>query len=669
MREAVATVEEFLARLKGVRRNGDRWVALCPAHADKNPSLSISVQNGKILLLCRAGCATPRVCAELGLKLSDLFLFKSDSKDGVTSNRRVETTYDYTDEKGTLLYQKVRFEPKYFQFRRPNGKGGWTWNLKLTRRVLYHLTEVLAASDVVVVEGEKDVDCARSLGVCATTGGSASDKWLQDYTKALTGKNVTVIADSDSPGRQKAQSIARALSGKAATVRLFEMPNAKDLTAWTEKGGTREVLVDLIRTAEEWKADDSGKSQTAGTGVSSVRRFVSRAVLSRVSDISPTKISWLWPGRIPLGKLTLFAGDPGLGKSFVTLDIAARITRGERWPDGQNTCEPGSVIILSAEDDGADTIRPRLEAAGARLDKIHILEAMQYEKPDGATILEHFSLEKHLATFQETAASLGDLRLVILDPISAYLGSVDSHINARVRGVLSPLIELARSLRFAAIAVDHLNKSNRQAIYRPNGSIAFAAAARAVWLFAKSPGDPLQRLMLPAKLNLAPDQSGLSYTLVEVTPELVAVKWGERTTLSADSVLAPEDAGQRSERLEAQEWLTDRLSDGPVPAGQVQKDAKDAGLAWMTVRRAKNDLGVLSTKGGFADGWYWQLPNQDVHEPRRGSGSGGGASSPMESTFGGGCRSGDPQRGASEASQQTEADTDSSVKKVIEVEL
>jgi len=276
--------------------------------------------------------------------------------------------------------------------------------------------------------------------------------------------------------------------------------------------------------------------------------FSASAVLSRVSDISPKKISWLWPGRIPLGKLTLLAGDPGLGKSFVTLDIAARVTRGDSWPDDPNPCEPGSVIILSAEDDTADTIRPRLEAAGARLEKVHILDAVRRSKPNGEISLQHFSLETDLEALRSAAVLLDDLRLVILDPISAYFGSVDSHTNARVRSVLSPLIEGAASLSFAVVAVDHLSKSNRQAIYRPNGSIAFTAAARAVWLFAKNPDDPTQRLMLPAKLNLAPDQSGLSYKLVEGTPGIVTVMWGESTNLLADSVLTSEGAEERSER-------------------------------------------------------------------------------------------------------------------------
>jgi putative DNA primase/helicase len=176
------------------------------------------------------------------------------------------------------------------------------------------------------------------------------------------------------------------------------------------------------------------------------------AVLRRVSDIPAQELQWLWPGRIPLGKLPLFAGDPGLGKSFVALDIAAHVTRGEKWPDGEQCSGgPGSVIVLSAEDDPADTIRPRLEAAGADLNKVHILQAVRRDKPNGESRLESFSLESDLVLLQDAVVSLGDVRLVVIDPISAYLGSTDSHVNAKVRSLLSPLAELASSLRVVVL--------------------------------------------------------------------------------------------------------------------------------------------------------------------------------------------------------------------------
>ena len=361
------------------------------------------------------------------------------------------------------------------------------------------------------------------------------------------------------------------------------------------------------------------------------------AVLRCFSDIAPEPLNWLWPGRIPLGKLSLFAGDPGLGKSLVTLDIAARVTCGREWPDGTTNAQPSSVIILSAEDDPGDTIRPRLESAGADLSKAYILQAVRRSKPNGDTTLEHFSLETDLLALQDAVASLNDVRLIVIDPISAYLGSTDSHVNAKVRSLLAPLAELARSLRVATVAVDHLSKSNRPALYRPNGSIAFTAAARAVWLFAKSPDDPRQRLMLPGKMNLAPDQTGLSFTLKEEGAGVVAVEWGESVGLSADAVLQPEAVEEKSERLEAMDWLRERLSEGPISQREIKGDAKAAGIAWRTVRRAKDSLGITSEKEGFKGGWRWQLPTlQGVQQLSKMSSPGTWTSSPQLDTFGAG---------------------------------
>ena len=357
------------------------------------------------------------------------------------------------------------------------------------------------------------------------------------------------------------------------------------------------------------------------------------AVLRRISDIEAQRLSWLWPGRIPLGKMTLFAGDPGLGKSFVTLDIVARVTRGKNWPDGARNETAGNVILLSAEDDPSDTIRPRLEAAGADLDKVHILEAVRHIKPDGETSLDHFSLQTDITALQDAAAS-HDVRLIVIDPISAYLGSTDSHVNAKVRGLLAPLTALAQTLRFSLVIVDHLSKSNRPALYRPNGSIGFTAAARAVWFFAKDPDAPEQRLMLPGKLNLAPEQTGLGYQLRQGESGAVAVAWGDAVTMTADAVLQPEAAEERSERLEATDWLREYLSAGPVAANQLKKDANSAGLSWITVRRAQGLLGIKPAKNGMEGGWSWQLPTpEDAHQPPKMLTVLEGASSSKVSTF------------------------------------
>jgi len=152
-------VAEILPRFKGVRRVGDGWIARCPAHEDHNPSLSIREENGRVLLHCHAGCSIERVLEAVGLKIANLF--NNCCKPEID-------TYDYCDELGTLLYQVVRYVPKDFRQRRPDGNGGWIPNLEGVRRVLYRLSEVLKAKCVLVAEGEKDCETAHNMGLVAT---------------------------------------------------------------------------------------------------------------------------------------------------------------------------------------------------------------------------------------------------------------------------------------------------------------------------------------------------------------------------------------------------------------------------------------------------------------------------------------------------------------------
>ena len=273
-----ATLDFLLSRLHGVTRNGDGFTALCPAHEDRRPSLSVRDGEKAVLVKCHAGCTAEAVVAELGLTMHELFFNSPANSNGNGTHAqppRIVATYDYTDENGTLVYQNVRYEPKTFRQRRPNGKGGWSWNLDGVRRVLYHLPVVLTATEVLVLEGEKDVEKARSLGLCATTCGSASNPWLAEYTGTLTGKAVAVIADADEPGREKARKIEQALLGQAKSVRVLEMPGAKDLSEWIEQGGTREQLLELVDGTPESKLESTDGAVLLDTILAIIRRFVS----------------------------------------------------------------------------------------------------------------------------------------------------------------------------------------------------------------------------------------------------------------------------------------------------------------------------------------------------------------------------------------------------------
>jgi hypothetical protein len=336
------------------------------------------------------------------------------------------------------------------------------------------------------------------------------------------------------------------------------------------------------------------------------------AKLVPVSSVQATPIQWLWPSRIAIGKVTLIAGHPGLGKSQLTAYLAALVTRGGSWPAKEGSAPVGSVIMLSAEDDIADTIRPRLEAAGANVDRVHVLTSVQEVDRDRG-----FNLSRDVATLREVLAVKSDVKLVVIDPIMAYLAGTDTHKTADVRAVLAPLAELAAESKVAIVAISHLNKGGgSDAMGRVTGSMAFVAAARAAYLVQKDPEDANRRLFLPVKNNLGAHGFGLALRIVErdVSPTIraPAIEWEPGyVTITADEAMAAaavNDGENASALREAEEFLRDALSGGPVTQRTIKADANANGISEATLRRAKSRLGVIARKTGMDGRWVWELP-------------------------------------------------------------
>ncbi len=343
------------------------------------------------------------------------------------------------------------------------------------------------------------------------------------------------------------------------------------------------------------------------------------ALLEPVSKIERKPLRWLWPWRVPLGKLTILAGDPALGKSLLLLDLAARVSCGHPLPDGDQA-EVGDVIIVSAEDDPADTIRPRLEAAGADLERVHILRGCYQHSENGRPRLRDFSLAD-LDTLADALDSIAEqgrsVSLVVIDPVTAYLGNLDGNDNGGIRGVLRPLAELAARRAVAIIGLSHLNKAaGMAALHRVTGSLAFVAAARAVHLVVADREDKTRKLFLPLKCNLAPDPGGLAFHIETDADGVPCLRWESGAVeQEADALLAESQGERRSEQEEALGWLREILAEGPLLAVDLQRQARDAGIAWITVRRAKKAAGVVSRRQGTV--WTWALQDaqgaQDSH--------------------------------------------------------
>lgn len=325
-----------------------------------------------------------------------------------------------------------------------------------------------------------------------------------------------------------------------------------------------------------------------------------------LEDIVPTPVTWLWPGRLPTGKFCMLAGDPGLGKSYMTLDIAARISLGGMWPD-RVPVEQGNVLIISVEDGLADTIVPRLTLLGADLTHIRAIGATVENEEE----TKAFNLQDHLQLLEDQIREF-DASLLILDPVLAFTGSKDTHKSSDVRAVMAPLAEMADATGCTILSIIHLNKKSGEfnSIYRLTGSLDFAAAARSVMVVGKHPEIEGRRVFAPVKMNLSAMPPSMEYSFTEDG----IFAWGEVSNLEADDILStPSNPEDKTAKEQAKDFLLDILHDGPMNARDVWKAVDEHGFAKNTVRRAADDLGVLiwqnhqkkETKG--SPGWAWGL--------------------------------------------------------------
>lgn len=337
--------------------------------------------------------------------------------------------------------------------------------------------------------------------------------------------------------------------------------------------------------------------------------------LMRIAEVTYEPVRWLVQGRVPLGKLSILDGDPGTGKSTITLDLAATVSTNGIMPDGSrgDLDAPAGVVLISAEDNAADTIRPRLDAAGANLDRIVALQSV-YDSGGGerqATLADVDQLGEAIAQ--------ADAKLVVIDPLAAFLPArTNAHRDQDIRNILTPLARLAERTGAAILVVRHLTKvPSGNALYRGSGSIGIIGAARVGLLAARDPDDSVgrRRVLAVAKNNLGPVPPALVYQIETAPNGASRIVWDGESQHSADALLAaPVDLGERTARDEAVEFLRTVLRDGSRTALAVKREAREAGIAEATLRRAQRALGIASRRVGYGkDGeWRWELPGGDV---------------------------------------------------------
>lgn len=651
-------------------KQGTRWQCQCPAHEDRKPSLTVTRNaDGTVLMHCHAGCSTETVLAALGLTVKDLFPNvqhprgqKNTSSKSPTTNvseHRNTNGKTYATAREALRAYGLGKPDAWWAYRnangqevmvvgrwnRPDGKeirpvcktpSGWKPGAPPPPRLLYNLPGILQASPdapIVLVEGEKCADAVTMLGFVATTSPNGAQAAKHADWTPLAGREVWVIPDFDEAGEKYARDVTELVyQAGGRVVKLLGLdvlfPNSSKtfpkgfdiadiIQGFREDANAAGLLADLAErirdvganTPPEPRPGDATAAETEAGG------FDFQPIMVELEKVESVPVRWLWPNRIPLGRITLLVGKPGVGKSFVTLDFTARVTTGTPWPDG-SPCEKASVLILTLEDNPADTIRPRLDAMHADVTRVRVLKGVAYRDADGCRRERCLTLAD-LPAIEKALETLGDCRLLIVDPIGDFLGGqIDSHRDNEVRAVLTPLTELARRHNVAILVVMHRRKSfgDGGADETVMGSRGFTGIARSVWHVTRDANDKKRRLFLPGKQNLAEETPGLAFRIVDEPPR---VEWErEPVNMTADEGLEAERQASRpgpeADALEdAKAFLLATLSAGPRLAKDVRQEWVEAYCgSEKTLKRAKVTLGIVSYREKVPGPWWWKLPGK-----------------------------------------------------------
>jgi putative DNA primase/helicase len=324
----------------------------------------------------------------------------------------------------------------------------------------------------------------------------------------------------------------------------------------------------------------------------------------RLADVQPESVSWLWADRLPLGKLSLLVGDPSAGKSYLSLAIAAAITRSVALPAGERPEAPGSVLIYNSEDGPEDTLRPRADLCEVDATRAVLVDAFTVDGGRAGFTAGHVPALVKLLDAMDAP------RLLVVDPVASIVGgNVDTYRDNEVRAALDPLVDLAHRRGIAVLGIAHMNKAvAMKALYRVSGSVGFVALARSVLLVAREE-DTGRRAVVAIKHNLCAESSAVEF---EISAE--GFRWvGEAADLDAGRLLAgAATPDERSEREEAEDFLRDALAHGPRRSRDLEADAREQGISVKTLKRARKQLGVRAEQSATGQNggneWWAALP-------------------------------------------------------------
>ncbi|HTV44844.1 MAG TPA: AAA family ATPase [Stellaceae bacterium] len=552
------TPAELATALGGARRDGGSWRALCPAHDDHDPSLGITEKDGKLLLRCRRGCNQGAVIA--ALRARGLWPDTSTR----TGSTRITATYAYRDQSGALRYQVVRLDPKSFRQRRPNGApDAWVWDMDGVEPLPYRLPELLEdpAATAFIAEGEKDCDALGDRGLVATTNHGGAGKWRPEISRWLTGRHVVILPDNDSAGREHAQDVARKLTGIAASVRIIELPDLPqkgDVTDWLAAGGTADELERLAAAAPIFKPASTFNLMSAADLCA--RQF--------------TEPKWAVPQIIAEG-LTILAGKPKTGKSWLALDFAVAVAGGYA-AIGNVECQQGPVLLLALEDNDRrlhQRLRAVLQGHPAPRD-LHI--ATQWRRADAGG----------LDDLREWLAANPTARLVVIDTLQIVRAarSKSEGVYADDYKAVGELKALADRASVPFVVVHHLRKEAAgDPLESVSGTAGITGSADTILILKREPKDAL----------------GLLYVRGRDVPEAeIAMQFDEATGKWLR--LAGADDFRRSKERRAILRALIELGEPMTPAeiaAELGKPRNSSGLRMLLYRMHKAG-DILRTKDG-----------------------------------------------------------------------
>jgi putative DNA primase/helicase len=382
------------------------------------------------------------------------------------------------------------------------------------------------------------------------------------------------------------------------SVRAAILADQSEAGEWARQAPERELQ-------HTWENVCAWEDKASAAKPTETRPLISRSI----DQFERRNIEWLWCPFLPLGMITLMIGDKAVGKSSVALDVAARISKGAAWPrfgnDDEEKAPHGSVIILCKENDISRIIRPRLEAAGADLSRIHTLG---YAVPDDPKLLDPLErLDTTVSELQRLVEKIGDVKLIVVDPLTDYLGKIDMNSDSAVRTLLTPLGRLASRYDLAILNILHVNKKvDLPGRYRALGSVGFRNVAQSTLLVAKNDEVmPGERLLVQEAANLVAVTRAVSFSMHTVG-RYHRVDWGrDWQDVDVDELMADK---RKSKKGKAAKLLQQWLADGPLEVDEVKRRAKKHDIGWRTMNEASNEAGVRKHKGrGTNDRWSWSL--------------------------------------------------------------